>query len=847
MNPRALLPELDFTRDVAAWRQLPPRPAQFAAFPSELNPRLRDALAALGIAQPYTHQARALRAALAGQDVVLTAGTASGKSLAFHVPILNALLADPETRALCLFPTKALAQDQLARFAQLLRALGLPEAWCQTYDGDTPQPQRSAIRREARVLITNLDMLHVGILPHHPRWAPFFRHLRYVVVDELHSYRGLFGGHAANVLRRLRRLCAFYNAAPTFVLASATIANAREHAERLIERPVELVDEDGSPSGERHILVVNPPLVDEALGLRRSAEFVVRDIAAQLIRSGLQTICFARSRLSAETLLNGLRERLPEHAVMGYRGGYLPEERRRVERGLRDGSIRGVVATNALELGIDIGALDACVMLGYPGSIASFWQQAGRAGRRQSASITIMVATADPLDQFLVAHPEFLFGQSPEHARLAPDALGLLAAHVPCAAFELPFLRGERLGNAEITELLDALAEMGVLHASGVAHLPLLRDQPVQPPTRYTWVGEGYPAQAVSLRGIGAQVDIVDENGARIGQTERYTAPARVHPGAVYLHQGQTYLVTELDLEANRATVQSARCDYFTQASTVAEVRVGRLLAGTAPLGPALSEITVTVRVPRYRKVQFNTHRTLGWEKLVLPEHTLDTVGYWFALSAAQAEQLDREGVIGLPNRYGPNWQRQRDAARARDGYRCVVCGVPEPPDRQHHVHHRIPFRAFGYRPGENDAYLQANALENLITVCPTCHAQIETAEPVNQALGGVCYALANLAPLWVMCDVSDLAATYDIAAPHTGLPTITLYEQTPGGAGLADELMARHWELLAAVEAHVRACPCAHGCPSCVGPVLQEERRNLKQDVLRVLAALQSVPAVRG
>lgn len=840
MNPRALLSQLDFTRDVVAWRQIPPRAARFAEFPPTVHPRLRSALAALGITHPYTHQAQAIQAALSGQDIVLTAGTAGGKSLAFQVPILDTLLKDAEARALCLFPTKALAQDQLARFIHLLRSVGLPEHWCQTYDGDTPQAQRSAIRREVRVLITNLDMLHVGILPHHPRWASFFRQLRYVVVDELHSYRGLFGGHAANVLRRLKRLCSFYCAAPTFVLASATIANAREHAERLIERPVHLVDEDGSPSGERHVLVVNPPLVDESLGLRRSAEAVACDIAAQLIQNGLQTLCFARSRLSAETLLSRLRERLPEHTVMGYRGGYLPEERRQVEQGLRQGSIRGVVATNALELGIDIGGLDACVMLGYPGSIASFWQQAGRAGRRQSAALAIMVATADPLDQFLAAHPDFLFGQSPERAQLAPNALGLLAAHVPCAAYELPFLRGERLGSAEVTELLDALAEMGLLHASGLAHLPLLRNQPVQPTTRYVWVGSGYPAESVNLRGVGAQVEIVDESGERIGQTERHTAPARVHPGAVYLHQGQTYLVTALDLEAGRATVRSARCDYFTQASTIAEVCVGKLLAGAVPLGPALSEIVVTTRVPRYRKVHFSTRRTLGWEKLDLPEQSMDTVGYWFAIAADQAERLDREGVIGLPNRYGPNWQKQRDAARARDGYRCVICGAPEPLGRQHHVHHRIPFRKFGYRPGENDAYLQANALDNLMTVCPTCHAQIETAEPVNRALGGLCYALANLAPLWVMCDPSDLAATYDIAAPHTSLPTITLYEQTPGGAGLADELVAHHWEILAAAAAHIRDCPCTRGCPSCVGPVLDEDDRNLKQDVLRLLAALQ-------
>ncbi|MFN4294867.1 MAG: DEAD/DEAH box helicase, partial [Thermoflexales bacterium] len=456
----------EFMRDVCDWQRAPARPARFAEFPAALDPRLRETLKRRGIEQPYTHQARAIEAALKGRHVIVVANAAGGKSLCFHAPILDALLRDPNARALCLFPTKALAQDQLAHLRAMVDDCGLQiggsagdrrSSVVHTYDGDTPQAMRAEIRRDARALITNADMLHVGILPHHTRWAAFFKHLRYVVIDEVHTYRGVFGSHVANVIRRLKRLCAFYGSNPVFILASATIANPKEHAERLIEAPVTLVDDDGSPRGERHVVIVNPPLTDPQLGLRRSADFVARDIAARFIGEGLQTICFARSRNKAEILLAYLRAMWPNAGgesecsaaqspiqISGYRGGYLPEERRAIEQGLREGRVRGVVATNALELGIDIGALDACVMLGYPGSVASFWQQAGRVGRRQGASVAVMVATPDPLDQYLAAHPDYLFRQSPEHARIAPDSLGVLTDHVVCATFELPFVRGER-------------------------------------------------------------------------------------------------------------------------------------------------------------------------------------------------------------------------------------------------------------------------------------------------------------------------------------------------------------------------------------------------------------------
>ena len=883
--------------NVTAWERAPAQPARNVPFPDRLHPDVIEAFKQRGIVSPYTHQAQAIEAALARRHVVVVASAAGGKSMCFHAPIAHALASDPNARALCLFPTKALSQDQYAHLNELITAVQSPQpsilhapSPIAIYDGDTPQAKRADIRRDARVVITNADMLHLGILPHHTRWAAFFKNLRYVVIDEMHAYRGIFGSHLANVIRRLKRLCAFHGSAPTFILASATIANPREHAEKLIEAPVELVDDDGSPHGERHILVVNPPMVDADLGIRRSSVFVARDIAARFVKDGAQTICFARSRQDTEVLLTYLRNlplpvsfgratieeillgkrsakrKPPSSPIVGYRGGYLPEERRAIEADLRNGAARCVVATNALELGIDIGELDACVMLGYPGSIASFWQQAGRAGRRRNASVAVMVTSATALDQYLAAHPEYLFKQTPEHARVAPDNLGVLAAHVACAAFELPFDRGEGLGKADIDELLDALAEEGDLHASGAAATPLFRRQgasqtnPKSPPTRYTWVGEGYPADRISLRGIGDRVIVVDGDSAGpverlIGETERSTAPGRVYPGAIYMHQGEMYQITALDWEQGCATAHRVDSDYFTDASVHSEVVVLQEFEreskateeqasekGKKPetASVAYGEVEVTTRARRYRHVQFNTHRTLAWGEIDLPAQHLFTTGYWFAIPEEITQQLAREGVLKLPNDYGPNWAQQREAARARDHCLCTVCNTPEPPDRQHDVHHKRPFREFKYIRGENDHYLKANELTNLVTVCPTCHHDIETAEATRTALEGLAYLAGNLASLFVMCDPGDLSTLSDIRSAHTRLPTITIYEQVPGGTGLSDELYSHHRELLKMAEQRIRECPCEHGCPACVGPIDEAvQARDLKADTLRLIDML--------
>jgi len=820
-----------FMRCVTAWKCIPARPARVVPWPAALDPRLVAAARERGIEQPYIHQAQAIGAALAGEHVVLSTSTASGKTLAYNLPILHTLLNDSAACALYLFPTKALAHDQLANLESQFAIRHSPFA-LRPYDGDTPSSHRAAIRREARLLVSNPDMLHTGILPHHTRWARFFGNLRYVVLDELHTYRGIFGGHVANVLRRLRRVCRFYGSAPRFICASATIANPRELAERLVEAPVTLVDDDGAPQGEKHFILYNPPLVSSPFipsnggkraggGIRRSAVLVAKDIAARFLQADVQTILFARARLTTEVLLGYLRDAVTAdgddpHTVRGYRGGYLPNERRAIEQGLREGRVRGVVATNALELGIDIGQLDACVMAGYPGTIASAWQQAGRAGRRVGVSAAVLVASALPLDQYLIFHPRYFFGQPVERALLDPDNLAVLTNHLACAAFELPFEPGEPFGSfGDAEPVLDVLAEESVLHCSS---------------GRYTWIGEGYPAGRLSLR-TGTPDNIViqevsDSAPRVIGQMDRPSVPVLLYTGAVYLHGGATYVVEFLDWEGGIARVRAAELDYYTRASSTTDVRIveeySPPLAGGMPqrdrggVTRGYGEVLVTTWATGYRKIKRYTHEVLSWAPIDLPEQELRTIAYWLALSEELTARLQRAGVLLPPVDYGPNWSVQRDAARARDGHICRHCGAPEREGRQHDVHHVTPFRTFGYVPGANDFYELANRLENLITLCPTCHRRAERA---RGALSGLAYLLRNLAPLYLMCAPGDLGSAVQTCAPETGLPTITLYDRAPGGAGLSARLYELHDELLEAALDVVRRCRCSDGCPGCVGP----------------------------
>jgi DEAD/DEAH box helicase domain-containing protein len=836
-----------FMRCVTAWERIPARPARVAPWPTALDPRLVAATQQQDIERPYTHQAQAIEATLAGEHVVLATSTASGKTLAYNLPVLHTLLNDPAACALYLFPTKALAHDQIANLQSLISILQSPIA-LRPYDGDTPSSHRPAIRREARLLVTNPDMLHTGILPHHTRWARLFSSLRFIVLDELHTYRGIFGGHVANLLRRLRRVCRFYGSEPRFVCASATIANPRELAEQLIEAPVRLVDDDGAPRGDKYFILYNPPLVDPQLGIRRSAALAAKDIAARFLQAGVQTIVFARARLTTEVLLGYLRDGVAAEGgdpqvVQGYRGGYLPGERRTIERGLREGTVRGVVATNALELGVDIGQLDACVMVGYPGTIASAWQQAGRAGRRAGLSVATLIASALPLDQYLITHPRYFFGQPVEQALLDPDNLAVLANHLTCAAFELPFEHGEPFGTfGDVEAVLDALAEEDVLYRSN---------------GRYTWIGEGYPAGGLSLRtgdpdnvviqAVSTDASTADGRSALgagsprvIGQMDRPSAPVLIHEGAVYLHGGETYVVESLDWEEGLARVRAAELDYYTRASSTTDVRVIEEYTPQSPPHPSASlgtsaggmprrdgegttrgygEVVVTTHATGYRKIKRYTHEVLAWAPIDLPEQQLYTVGYWLALSEELTAQLQEIGVLPPPVDYGPNWPAQRNAARARDGYACRQCGAPEREGRQHDVHHITPFRVFGYVPGVNDLHELANRLENLITLCSACHRRVERARGARGALSGLAYLLQNLAPLHLMCDPGDLGPAVHTRAPETGLPTITLYDRAPGGAGLSARLYELHDELLAAALDVVRRCPCVDGCPGCVGP----------------------------
>ena len=819
--------------NLVSWHRLCAREATFAGWPDGVDLRLQQVFARQGIARPYIHQAQAIERSLAGENVVVVTGTATGKTLCYNAPVLTSLLSDPSARALYLFPTKALAQDQASTLNELVKALGV-DLPVHTYDGDTAATARPTVRSRARVVLSNPDMLHTGILPHHTKWASFLAGLRYIVLDELHTYRGVFGSHMANVLRRLLRVCHFYGAAPRFVCCSATVANPAELAQSLLGEPVSVVDSDGAPRGERHILFYNPPIVDRDLGIRRSSVLEGRALAARLIDGGLQTIAFTRARVTTEVLLTYLRTDAQrynwgERAVRGYRGGYLPTERRAVERGLRQGVVRGVVATNALELGIDIGELAAVVMVGYPGTIASTWQQIGRAGRRQGASVALLVAGASPLDQYIVRQPEYFFERSPEHAFLDPDNPLILLGHLACAAFELPFAAGESFGGRDISAHLQLLEEEGLIHTAGG--------------TCY-WVGESYPAQSVSLRSTGPDAFLIveAESGRTIGQIERFCAPSFIHPGAIYLHEAQPYEITQLDWEARRATARPAQVDYYTEAASSVHVQVTEERASERreeAICKAWGSVRVTSVTRAYRKVRFFTHENLGWGEIDLPEQVMETQGAWFWFPPAVATRLIAEGALSPEVRFdrGPNWREMRRRARERDGFRCRHCGAPERDNQEHDVHHLRPFRAFGYVPGANDNYLAANALSNLVTLCRACHWRADGAQAVGGSLGGLANALANVAPLFLMCDPRDIGVVAELRSSHTGCATITVYDQVPAGIGLSQRLFSLQDEVLRAAGELVAGCSCEGGCPACVGPIL-DPGRNVKQQVLCLVAA---------
>jgi DEAD/DEAH box helicase domain-containing protein len=830
----------DTAPNFVIWHTTPARPAQTHPFPDDVPAALRDSLSQSGIDSLYSHQLEAWNYIWEGKNIVLATGTASGKTLAYNLPILASLVTNNDARALYLFPTKALAQDQFSGLHQL--QVSIQNISSAIYDGDTPQSHRALIRKNARIILSNPDMLHTGILPHHTNWADFFRNLRFVVIDEMHTYRGVFGSHVANVIRRLKRVAKFYGASPQFILTSATIGNPKELAERLIESPIELIDHDGSSRGERHFLLYNPPVIDESLGLRKSSMMESVRLTQDLLANNIQSVVFARSRRSVEMMLTylqtppDLRSPSPNFAnlgragegLRGYRSGYLPSQRREIEKGLRDGTVKVVVATNALELGIDIGGLGAAVLVGYPGSIASVYQQSGRAGRGEAPALSVLVASANPLDQFLAHHPDYFFGQSPEQGLIDPDHLLILLNHLRCAMFELPFQKDESFGSLDadrVREFLD------VLTSNNEAHLSQ---------EKYFWMSDSYPAANVSLRTASLENIILqttetsDSAPQIIGEVDLASAYWMVHPHAIYIHEGQQYFVHELNLERNVATLTAVALDYYTEPQNETEIQIlseserAEIKGGEKGWG----EIQVTTQVAGFKKLRWMTRENLGEEPLDLPPTELQTTGYWLSLSDATIETLRTNGAwTNDPNDYGPDWPRIRLAVRTRDGFRCQVCGAPES-RREHDVHHKVPFKAF-------TSAVEANRLDNLITLCSSCHRQAEQNVRIRSGLAGLSYALSQLAPLFLMCDPSDLGVHTDAAGSIRGAPSIVLYDQVPAGIGFSQKLFEIHDELIARTLELVSECECKDGCPSCVGPG-GENGYGGKQETIVILKELK-------
>ena len=743
---------------LTAIRHFPTRAAQWAQLPTWVRADLRAAYRAKGIERLYSHQSTAAEAAHARKNIVIVTPTASGKTLCYNLPVINAILENSDTRALYLFPTKALAQDQLAEIHDLNQRLD-NRFGVFTYDGDTPSDARKAIREKSHIVLTNPDMLHTGILPHHTRWTRLFENLRYIVLDELHTYRGVFGSHLCNVLRRLRRIANFYGCQPQFICCSATIANPGELAGKLLETDVEVLNTNGAPAAEKTFVFYNPPMVNRALGIRRSYINEACRVSQEFLKRDLQTMVFANSRLHTELMLTYLQQANPQQPgratnIRGYRGGYLPNERRDIERGLRDGQIRGVVSTSALELGIDVGSLDTVVMAGYPGTIAATWQRAGRAGRRSGSSCAVLVASSAPLDQFIVRNPDYFFGNTPEHAFIQPDNLEILINHLKCAAFELPIGPEERFGDVDVQDICARLAEAGFLHRAG---------------ENYHWTQEAYPADTVSLRSVTSDNFVIIEiTGAPtvIGEVDFSSALTTVHEKAIYIHGGQQYHVEHLDFKERKAYVKRVDVDYYTDAIRYTQVRILECAAETrvsdsVPEIPALrsfGDVLVRSQVIGFKKLKFFTNENIGAGNLELPENEMHTTSYWITLERPLLESLPftiserQSGMFGLLH------------ALATVATLLLMC------DR----------RDLGTAIGEKPPY------------------------PNDQDTA---------------MDAVQLRDRVSQNAKEFFEPNLYLFDAYPGGIGFSEPLYRAHEILTQRTRELIVACECAAGCPSCVGP----------------------------
>ncbi|WLR53241.1 DEAD/DEAH box helicase [Bacillus tianshenii] len=633
-----MIQQLKSNDQIVYCHEIDEKQAVTSPFPEKLDERIRQGLLSRGVEALYTHQASAFEAAQNAEHFVAVTPTASGKTLCYNLPVLQAVAEDDASRALYLYPTKALAQDQKSELNEFIDEIGIPIK-SYTYDGDTAPNIRQVIRKAGHVVMTNPDMLHSAILPHHTKWVSLFENLRYIVIDELHTYRGVFGSHVANVIRRLKRICNFYGSSPIFICTSATIANPKELASELTGESMTLIDNNGAPSGKKHFLFYNPPVVNKPLNIRKSATAEVTNLAGMFLQNKIETIVFAKSRVRVEVILSHLQElvkkELGPKSIRAYRGGYLPKQRREIERGLRNGEIRGVVSTNALELGVDIGQLQVCIMTGYPGTVASTWQQAGRAGRRQDEALMILVASSNPMDQYVIQHPDYFFEKTPENARINPNNLIILVDHLKCASYELPFREGETFGGLDVEEILEYLAEEDVLHRSN---------------GKWYWMNDGFPAVGISLRSASQEnVIIIDisttGNHQVIGEMDRFSAMTLLHDEAIYLHEGQQFQVEELDWEEKKAYVRAVDVEYFTDANLAVELKV---LEEDKQLDKKhfslhYGDVTVNAKATIFKKIKLSTFENIGSGPIHLPEEELHTSAAWITFADEVTEQFQKD------------------------------------------------------------------------------------------------------------------------------------------------------------------------------------------------------------
>ncbi|ODB97804.1 DEAD/DEAH box helicase [Candidatus Thiodiazotropha endoloripes] len=760
---------------------IPARVGKFAPFPDDLDPRLARALISRGIKQLYSHQATAWSAIQSLQHTVVVTPTASGKTLCYNLPVLQAALQN-RAKSLYLFPTKALAQDQVAEINEINRSesLGIRAF---TFDGDTPGDARKAVRTRGDIVVSNPDMLHQGILPHHTKWAQFFENLRYVVIDEMHTYRGVFGSHVANVIRRLQRVCKFYGSEPQFILCSATIANPAELARELIHAKVSAITESGAPQGARHLLLWNPPVVNHDLGIRASARSQSTRIAKSAVKHRLQSIVFAQSRLMVEVLTKYLKDnfdhdpRYPSR-IAAYRGGYLPTERRSLEKRLRQGEIDCVVSTSALELGVDIGSLDLAILNGYPGTIAATWQRLGRAGRRQRSAIGVLVASSLPLDQYIIRNPEFFLGASPEQARIDPDQLLILLDHIRCAAFELPFKEGDRFGKQDLSEMLSYLEEHGILHREG---------------KQWHWMADSYPANSVSLRSVAegnfVVIDTTDGEKRIIAEVDYSSAPMTLYEGAIYMIQSMPYQVEKLDWEGRKAFVTQTKADYYTDAIDYTRLKILQNFESQAHFRYQVSqgEVHLVTRVAGYKKIRYYTHENVGYGKIDLPDQEMHTTAVWWQINPIALDQ------------------------------------------------------AFASRQAALDGFLGAGYAMHVIATM----RMLSEPRDIGRAVGDGqdrWYASLENSGRGTLSDRSG--QNIDPASLEQFTPTLFLYDNYPGGIGITNPLYEIRTRIVADARNLVESCDCACGCPGCIGPILagdEQGRSSAKESALTVLSLLSN------